>query len=127
MNRAREGLNRSRLVASSVVYVVAVFGTSGLVENSVPGVGQILLALIPLAPALFMVYYAVEAVRAADELERRIHLEGLAFGFVGAGVTVVTVALLQTAGFPDLRWIWVWTVMMVFWVAGLFLAFFRYR
>lgn len=127
MSQAQAKRHRLQLAAAAAVYTVAIYWARALVENAIPGNGQMIFALIPLVPALFMVYYALETVRSSDELQRRVHLEGLAFGFVGAGISVVTVALLQTAGFPDLGWMWVWVVMTAFWVTGLLLAYRRYR
>ncbi len=56
--------------------------------------------MIPAAAAHFF--------QTIDELQRKIQLEGLAFGFVAAAVLTLTYGCLGNAGLPQPNWVWVW-------------------
>jgi hypothetical protein len=62
-----------------------------------------------------------------DELQRRIQLESLAFGFAAAAIATFTYGFLQNAGLPEVSWVWVWPVMAVCWMVGQLVARRRYR
>ena len=65
--------------------------------------------------------------RELDELQRRIQLEGLAFGFTATAVLTLSYGFLQNAGLPQVNWVWVWPVMGACWSLGLAIARRRYR
>ena len=84
-------------------------------------------ALLPLAPAALFAWSAVRLARRADELQRRIAQEALAFGFVVSLFAAVTGAALEAAGLPRLDWIWMAAVLVVSCGLGFVLANRRYR
>jgi hypothetical protein len=86
-----------------------------------------LIALLPMLPALLMPWAVVRLFREMDELQQKIQLESLAFGFAAAAVLTFTYGFLQNAGLPDLSWVWVWPVMSASWIAGGVVARWRYR
>jgi hypothetical protein len=53
-----------------------------------------------------------------DELQRRIQLEALPFGFAGAGILTFSYGFLEGMGFPHLNWIFVWPLMIALWGLG---------
>jgi len=66
-------------------------------------------------------------LRMADELLRKIQLQGLAMGF-GAGVVLITgYQLFEAAGARELQTDHIVVVMMFSWVAGQLLGTWRYR
>ncbi len=85
------------------------------------------IAVLPVVPALWIPIAVVRLYREVDELQRRIQLEGLAFGFATTAVLTFTYGFLQNAGLPDVSWIWVWPVMAICWLVGLTTAKRRYR
>ncbi|OAI57810.1 hypothetical protein AYO47_07580 [Planctomyces sp. SCGC AG-212-M04] len=85
------------------------------------------IAVLPVLPALWIPLAAVRLSRQLDELQQRIQLEGLAFGFACSAVLILTYGFLQNAGLPELSWIWVWPVMGGCWIVGLLAARQRYR
>jgi hypothetical protein len=85
------------------------------------------IAVLPVLPILWVPVAAVRFFRTMDELQKQIHLEGLAFGFTCAAVLTITYGFLQNAGLPEVSWVWVWPVMAVCWVVGLVAARWRYR
>lgn len=87
------------------------------------------IALLPLIPAVLIVWTFVKDIRNADELERRLHLEALAIAFP------VTVILLMGLGLLELvidlnpnDWSYrhIWPYVMMFWLFGYFQARHRY-
>ncbi len=85
-----------------------------------------LVALVPTALGLQTVRSYVRFLRAADELLRKVHLEGLALGF-GAGVIfVMGYGLLEHIGAPALDITDPILVFFFFWALGQWLAMRRY-
>jgi hypothetical protein len=67
-------------------------------------------------------------IQRLDELQRRIHLEALAFAFSGLAVAIIACEYLRKAGFitalkPD----YVLMMMMILWPLGFVIAWRRYR
>lgn len=87
----------------------------------------LLAALLPLAPAAVFAWSTFRLARHADELQRRIAQEALAFGFVVALFAALTGAALEAAGLPRLNWGWMAGVLIVACGAGVVLANRRYR
>lgn len=83
--------------------------------------------LLPLVPAGVLLWSYIRMFRRADELQRRIVYEALAFAFVATLSVTVAGAFLQTAGLPCLGWIWIAGVLVVSWTLGLVAASRRYR
>ena len=68
------------------------------------------LALSPVLPASAALLAFVRFFRAMDELEQRMHLEGLAFAFGASALATFAYGFLEGAGFPHLNWTFVWPV-----------------
>jgi hypothetical protein len=84
-------------------------------------------ALLPLAPVALFAWSTIRLARHADELQRRIAQEGLAFGFVVSIFAALTGAALEAAGLPRLNWVWMAAVLIVSCAIGISLANRRYR
>ncbi len=87
------------------------------------------LAFLPVPFFALLVAFYVRNVRAMDELERRIQLEALAIAYPAALLIVLTVGLLDLAGFHgdqdwDLPRLWP-LILMPYWL-GLWRARVRY-
>src|SRR5262245_678597 len=78
----------------------------------------------------FLALAAVRAymvfLRAADELLRRIQLEGLALGFGAGAVFMVCYRLFERLGAPKLDVVDPLVIMISFWCLGQYLGFRRY-
>jgi hypothetical protein len=83
--------------------------------------------LVPVIPAIFGLVGIMRAVRAMDEMQRRVHLEGVAFAFVVTVLVTLTWGLLERAGMPKLPSVWVCTLMLALWGIGNRIAARRYR
>ena len=85
------------------------------------------MALAPVLPAAAALVAFVRFFRSVDELEQRMHLEGLAFAFGASALSTFAYGFLEGVGFPHLNWTFVWPVMIMFWGIGNALARRRYR
>jgi O-antigen/teichoic acid export membrane protein len=85
------------------------------------------IAVLPVLPALGIPLAIVRTIQSMDELQLRIQLESLAFGFALAAIATFTYGFLQNAGLPEVSWVWVWPVMAVCWMLGQLAARRRYR
>jgi hypothetical protein len=86
-------------------------------------------ATVPVLPFAGLLWHFVRGIRAADELERRIHLEALALAFPLTFLLLMVLGLLDLAvelNPADWSYRHLWPFMVVFWVAGLALARRRY-
>ena len=81
----------------------------------------------PMIPASAALIAFIRFFRGVDELEQRMHLEGLAFAFGASALATFAYGFLEGAGFPHLNWTFVWPVMALFWIVGGVLARSRYR
>jgi hypothetical protein len=86
-----------------------------------------LFAVLPVFPSAFAMWATIRFVRGLDELQRRIHVEGMAFSFVGTCLISLTWGFLQNAGLPHADVIWVAPLLIVLWAIGLNIARWRYQ
>ena len=116
-----------RLGAAFVVYALFLIGSIVLLVNNPDASWRIPVALAPMAPALCILWAVIRGIAEMDELQRRIQLEGLAFGFGGTAIVTFSYGFLENVGFPQLSMFVVWPVMAALWILGLRLATRRYR
>ncbi len=88
---------------------------------------DIVLALLPLAPAALVVWAFFRMLRQADELQRRILHQALAFAFAVTFSAAVVWAFLEGIGLPRAR-AFVWCSLLVMsWALGLAIFSKRYE
>ena len=85
------------------------------------------ISAVPVLPAMYFAILVSRSFQEMDELQRRIQLEALAFGFSASAVLTLGYGFLQHAGLRIENWIWVWPVMGVCFIIGKLLAQRRYR
>lgn len=88
-----------------------------------------LLAFGPTLPFVALLAGAIGLLREADEMERRIQVEGLAAAFGLALLLIATLALAQRAGFAkyeDFSYVHLMPMMFVFYLGGTVMARRRY-
>src|SRR5215471_15537895 len=108
-------------------YVVVLVGVIKILQNFELGPFKYLLVLTPMLPLVFVITAVLRALRMADELQRRIHLEALAIAFAASAFVTFAYGFLEGAGLPHIGWIYVWPVMGTFWIIGGQIARLRYR
>ena len=112
-------------LAWAVCYVGASMTLKGDFDLSTPLVW--LLVAIPNLLSLVAVFSYMRFLRMADELLRKIQLEGLAMGFAAGVILVTGYQLFEAAGARELQTDHIIIVMMFSWVAGQMHGMWRYR
>ena len=115
------------MLISLTLYTVALVVSLTWLKAGVEGPWKYAIAVLPVLPALGIPFGVVRCCQAMDELQRRIQLESLAFGFGAAAIATFTYGFLQNAGLPEVSWVWVWPVMGTCWIVGNLFARRRYR
>lgn len=126
---AADRRNQYRFVAWTFAWALTFVVASWALKNhrDAMGAGGWALALLPNIFAIGALLAYMKFLRNADELLRRIQLEGLAIGF-GAGIIfAIGYQLLERAGAPVLAMEDVMLVLCGGWVAGQLIATWRYR
>jgi len=91
------------------------------------GIWRVPVALTPMLPALFIAHSIVRMFSSGDELQIKIHMQSLAFAFVGTVLLTLTYGFLQMAGVPTANWVWVWPLMGTLLLVGKLVAKSKYQ
>jgi hypothetical protein len=121
--------NSNRFALWTFAWAVAFIAATVALKH-LPGLSRPAAWAIAAAPSLLGVIAILaylRFLRQADELQRRIQLEGLAFGFGVGAVFAIGYQLFQLAGAPRLDLTDGALVMFLSWTLGQFLAQRRYR
>lgn len=122
------GRHRNRFLIWMGVYSVVVLADGFLLPHpkhfdAVHIVG----ALLPMIPLTFAGIEIIKGVLAMDELQRRIHMEGMLLAVIGTSVVILGVGLLQwIADVPTFSIGWLWAVLCVFYGLGTAISHRRY-
>lgn len=112
--------------ASVAGFIVAYFGARILMKiPDLPRALYFAAALLPAPAFLWFLWSMARVQRHADELQRRIQLEALAIAWPLSLAIVMTVSLLQKAGF--LGWEPMWVYLPSTYFIGLIWAVRRYQ
>lgn len=90
---------------AAAAYVVTIFSCVWLLKHSLaeaPLYLRIPVALLPVAPIVWMIRLQVAMILARDELQRRIDLEAIAIASIGVGLGSLSLALLIVARVWDI-------------------------
>jgi hypothetical protein len=119
---------RKQALLGFAAYTVLALVATWVVKNFSLGEWRILVALSPIAPALFVARSMVRMLSSCDELQLRIHFESLAFAFVGTALLTLTFGFLQAlAGVAIANWVWVWPLMGTLFSIGKLIAKRKYQ
>ena len=110
------------------LYVVAIFAESALVPGPPrTDAAHLAAAIIPIIPVFLALAEMFRVIRGMDELQRRIHVEGLLLSLLGTIAIVLGVGLLQfIAGVPLFGVFWLWVPICLLYGLGVFLGQRRY-
>lgn len=109
-----------------VAYVAARFLLETVERGTVLAAG---IAILPVVPFALFMWAFIREIRAADELERRIHLEALAVAFPATLMLMMVLGLLDlaiTLNPADWSYRHLWPFFVVFWLLGQSVARRRY-
>ena len=121
--------NGRRVMLASLLWATVFVGSTRLLESESGPTGFAAWVIAGFCAALGLVALAMyrRFLLDADELTRKIQLEGLAFGF-GAGLLFsLTYELFNDAGAPDVSMTQAGTVLIVGYMAGVLRATRQYR
>ena len=117
-------------IGCGIVWGVTFVAARLLLEQPELDVGlRALLAFGPTLPLIGFMIGVVGSAREADEMERRIQVESLAFAFGGTVLLIGTLALAQRAGFAkyeDFSYVHLLPMLFVLYLGGTILARRRY-
>ncbi len=121
--------NSNRFALWTLAWAVSFIAASSALKH-LPGLPSAAAWAIAAAPSLLgvtAILAYLRFLRQADELQRRIQLEGLAFGFGVGAVFAIGYQLFELAGAPRFSLTDGALVMFLSWTLGQFLAQRRYR
>jgi uncharacterized membrane protein YjjB (DUF3815 family) len=109
-------------------YCAAILAGSFLVSAPRrPDAAHLAAAIVPLVPLFFALFDTYRRIRAMDELEQRIHVEGLLLSLLGTVAIVLGVGLLQLiAGIPRFDLFWLWLPICALYALGVLVGNRRY-
>lgn len=112
------------MIAYSIVLVAAITLLGRLSDASL---WRIPVAVLPMIPIGFALRAYLIFLNGADELQRRIQLNGFAFAAGATGMVTLTYGFLENAGFPMISWVWIFPMIIAFWGIGSTIAERRYK
>jgi len=119
------------LAVLTILWIVTYFFARGFLNDPGPSTAvRVAVALLPIPFFAGALWRFIGFLRAADEFERRIHLEALAVAFPLTMLLLMILALLQravTLKFEDWSYAHVWYYLPIFYLGGLALARRRYQ
>ena len=110
-----------------LAYLVVLNVSIRLIQANPQSQWRYALAVTPVIPALFALFAFIRYLGRADELQRRIQLDAIAFSFAATGILTFTYGFLENVGFPRLSYILILPVMVLLWGIGTRIASWRYR
>ena len=112
-----------------VLYALIVMAISLLVDRlTLPQILKIVLALVPMIPAVWAMLGWIRVVRSFDELQQRILGEGLYWSLGLTAALTFSYGFLESyADFPQVSMFFVWPVICLSFIFGQALARRRYR
>ena len=125
------GPRGATIIGTGIFWLLLYFGVRIFLETrtDLPGGTRLLLAFLPTPVFALFVWRFIQAIRGADEFERRIQLEALAVAFPLGVLLLTTLGLVQravTLKFEDWSYNHLWPMFVIFYLLGLVLARVRY-
>ena len=128
MNREVQKRYVKEFGVSMGLYTVLLAGSIIVLSNfEIPKSAQIVIALIPVAPAAFAVIAVLRALRDSDELQQKIQFQAVAFSGILTGLLTFSYGFLENIGFPHLPTLYVFPLMLMLWGIGVGIFAWKYR
>ncbi len=121
--------NNRRFMRWCIAWALAIIGATWIVEtyDNLPTIASWIIAISPNAFALGALVSYMRYLRMADELQRKIQIEGLAVGFGVGWIFAIGYLVVQSAGAPELPVTAIILVMTGGWILGNVLALRHYQ
>lgn len=118
LNGGSDAQYRREFLPAMLAYVAVLVPTVYIVDANQDAAWRYPVTLLPMIPLAFVLVAWLRFFRRMDELQQRMQMEALAFAFGGTALITFSYGFLQSAGFPDLNWFFVWPLMTVLWIVG---------
>lgn len=123
----RDLRNQLRYVAWVLAWMLSFLGATYLLKHHwVSGSLAYVVALLPSLLGVWAVMAFLRFLRQVDELQRKIQVEALGWGFGSGAVFMIGYQLLERAGLPPISTADPVAVMMVVWAAAIIVLVRRY-
>lgn len=117
------------VLAAVITLILSVIVVSWLLKTQELGPAlRLALVTLPVMAWVFTLISYSRLIHHLDELQRRVHLEALAFAFSGLAVAIIACEYLRKAGFiSTLKPDYVLMMMLILWLLGFVIAWRRYQ
>lgn len=100
-------------------YVVLLIASVSVLTNfELPKVAQIVIALIPVIPTIFVLIAVMRALRDGDELQQKIQLQAVTFSAIVTGLITFSYGFLENVGFPRFPTLFTFPLLLALWGIG---------
>lgn len=119
----------TNVLVAVIAMILSVIVVSWLLKSlELSAALRLALVMAPVTAWIFTLIAYFRLIKRLDELQKRMHLEALAFAFSGLAVAMIACEYLRKAGFiSTLKPDYVLMMMMVLWPIGFVIAWRRYR
>ena len=119
MNREIQKRYFKEFGISMGLYVVLLITSIMVLTNfKLPKTAQIVIALIPVIPTIFVVIAVMRALRDSDELQQKIQLQAVTFSAIVTGLITFSYGFLENVGFPHFPTLFVLPLVIALWGIG---------
>lgn len=119
MNREVQKRYFKEFGISMGLYVVLLITSIMVLTNfKLPKTAQIVIALIPVIPTIFVVIAVMRALRDSDELQQKIQLQAVTFSAIVTGLITFSYGFLENVGFPHFPTLFVLPLVIALWGIG---------
>lgn len=116
-----------RALIAVAVYLAVLYTCMWFIENHSDSNWVVPVAMVPIVGIALALSYAMRYVRGMDELQRKMHLEALAFAFCTQWFILISYGFLRLMGITLFEAEVLAPIMMLLWCSGLMMAMWRYR
>ena len=117
----------NRFIGSAVAYSITVPVSIKVVQTYDLGGLDWLVVLTPMIPTIYGVVCMMKLTDTLDEMQRDIHLKGLAFAAIVTALGSFAYGFLEGLGWPQLELIWILPIMLGLWPIGRMIARRKYQ
>ena len=110
------------LLSMTAYVIVLIASISILKQFELPRSIQIIIALTPIIPTIFVIAAIIRGLRDSDELQQKVQFNAIMFSAITTGLITFSYAFLEGIGFPKFPTIWILPIMFFLW--GISLGYF---
>ncbi len=110
------------LLSMTAYVIVLIASISILKQFELPRSIQIIIALTPIIPTIFVIVAIIRGLRDSDELQQKVQFNAIMFSAIATGLITFSYAFLEGIGFPKFPTIWILPIMFFLW--GISLGYF---